>query len=105
MNWWNSLRLAAAALGATILMVSVGMSEPQALTDQRKDSEAKMQQGNFKEAYDGFRKLILDPADEPKLVARDLSHAVQCLRNLGRVDEIDEVLESALKVHEKNWRA
>ena len=36
--------------------------------------------------------------------AQDLSHAVQCLYNLGRVKEFDELVESTIGVHKENWR-
>ena len=50
-------------------------------------------QGNFKDAYEGFRKLALDPQNDPRLVGDDLNMAVQCLQQLNRVDEIDALLE------------
>ena len=62
------------------------------------------QQGNFKDAYEGFRKLVLDPQDDPRQVGGDLSMAVQCLQRLNRVAEIDALLEDAVKVHKDNWR-
>jgi hypothetical protein len=60
--------------------------------------------GNFKEAYDGLRKLCLDPADNKLLVGKDMDLAVNCLIRLGRVDEIDEFREAVIQVHQKNWR-
>ena len=40
--------------------------------------------GNYKDAYDGLRKLALDPKDDPEKVGDDLVLAINCLRNLGR---------------------
>jgi uncharacterized protein YfaS (alpha-2-macroglobulin family) len=60
--------------------------------------------GNFKDAYDGSRKLALDPKTDAKKVAEDLSRAVRALQQLGRNDEIDELIEASVKVHDKNWR-
>lgn len=60
--------------------------------------------GNFKVAYDGYRKLALDPKTAPGEVASDLGYAVQSLRSLGRVDEFDELVEASIKAHDQNWR-
>ena len=61
-------------------------------------------QGNFKDAYEGFRKLALDPADDPRLVGDDLKRATQCLQRLNRAAEIDEFCEAVIDVHKGNWR-
>jgi len=63
-----------------------------------------MQANNFRDAYEGFRKLVLDPQDDPLQVGQDLSHAIQCLHRLNRTDEVDELLEAAIGVHQRNWR-
>ena len=63
-----------------------------------------MQNGNWKDAYEGFSKLALDPAADSKLIGDDLTRAVQCLQNLGRSDEIDAFREKVIDVHAKNWR-
>ena len=60
--------------------------------------------GNFKEAFEGSRKRALDPKTAAGEVAEDLSQGVQSLQNLGRSDEIDDLIESAVKVHSQNWR-
>mgnify|MGYP003755221747 CR=1 FL=1 len=66
--------------------------------------QTNFQQGNFKDAYDGFRKLSLDPDNTPRMVGGDLDMAVQCLMRLNRVDEIDSLCEEVVKVHADNWR-
>src|SRR3954464_1248621 len=50
--------------------------------------------GNFKEAYEGYRLLALDPKDEAGLVGDDLQQGVESLRRLGRVEEVDEFREA-----------
>ncbi|MBX9788870.1 MAG: alpha-2-macroglobulin [Pirellulales bacterium] len=59
-------------------------------------------QGNFKEAYDGYRALTLDPQVDPAQVGIDLRWAIQCLRQLGRVAEVDELIESAVAAQANN---
>jgi uncharacterized protein YfaS (alpha-2-macroglobulin family) len=60
--------------------------------------------GNFKDAYEGLRKLALDPADDPLQVGHDLDTAVTCLQRLGRTDEVDDFREAVIAAHKGNWR-
>src|SRR5215831_9178119 len=60
--------------------------------------------GNYKDAIEGFRRLALDAGDDPLQVGADLTMAVNALQQLGRVDEIDDVRENVSKAHDKNWR-
>ncbi|MCI0684580.1 MAG: MG2 domain-containing protein [Gemmataceae bacterium] len=62
------------------------------------------QAGNFKDAFEGLKKLCLDPKNDPMQVGKDLQLAVDALRRLGRIDEADDFRESVIKVHAKNWR-
>ena len=48
--------------------------------------------GNFKDAYEGFRKLALDPMANPRQVGKDLEMALKALQRLGRIDEARVVL-------------
>jgi alpha-2-macroglobulin len=60
--------------------------------------------GNYKDAYDGLRKLALDPTSDPAKVGQDLAVAINCLDRLGRVDEIDAFREGVIEAHKANWR-
>ena len=60
--------------------------------------------GNFREAYDGLRRLCLDPNSGAATVSQDLASAVECLNNLGRIQEFDDLLEKTIVVHQQNWR-
>ena len=71
--------------------------------DQRQRLTKMATDGNFKDAYDGLRKLALDPADDPKQVGNDLNLAINCLHQLGRVDEVDPFREGVIEAHKKNW--
>src|SRR5579883_2129828 len=62
------------------------------------------QAGNFKDAYEGLKKLALDPQDDPLKVSEDLRQAITCLQRLGRVDEIDTFREGVIAAHKDNWR-
>src|ERR1700729_1403691 len=75
---------------------------------EQKESREKLtkaaRDGNYKVAYEGLRKLALDPKDDPKQVAGGLDLAIDRLQNLGRVDEVDEFREAVIAAPPKNWR-
>ena len=72
--------------------------------DVRKEAQTAQKNGNFNDAYQGFRKLCLDKDTDPRQIANDLQGAVECLNRLGRLKELDELVESTVAVHAKNWR-
>ena len=71
---------------------------------QRDQAVRLMRAGNYKDAYDVFRKLALDPQDDPRKVGEDLQMATQCLANLNRISEIDAFCEAVVAIHKANWR-
>jgi uncharacterized protein YfaS (alpha-2-macroglobulin family) len=73
-------------------------------TPDRDKARKLFQDGNYKEAYDGLRALVLDPKADPRLVPEDLSLAVQALQALSRVDEADDLREKAVAAHPDGWR-
>jgi len=94
---------------AALVLFGVGaMLATGALLEQPPSTRAAatklMQDGNFKDAYEAFRKLTLDPAAPPAEVGDNLRDATQCLQNLGRTKEIDAYCEQVIAVHAKNWR-
>ncbi len=83
------------------------MSPPGRRADKPGDRERfdkLFTQGNYKDAYEGYRGLALDPKTEPDRVGTDLRRAIQCLVQLGRVDEVDAFREAVVAVHQANWR-
>jgi len=72
--------------------------------EHRENLKKASQAGNYKEAYDGLRKLALDPKVDRKEVLDDLDMAITCLRHLGRIDEIDDFREAVIAIHKDNWR-
>ncbi len=74
------------------------------MQSQREQAYKSYQQGNYKDAYDVYRKLALDPKDDPRLVGSDLNMATSCLQSLNRADEIDDFREAVVEVHKNNWR-
>ena len=74
------------------------------MDQQRQAARKTFDAGNFKDAYEIYRKLALDPRDDPRSVGQDLHMATSCLQQLGRVDEVDEFREQVIAVHSDNWR-
>src|SRR5688572_10875306 len=73
--------------------------------DQRRDAAHKANRdGNYKDAYEHARRLALDEKADPLKVGTDLELGIACLRQLGRVDEVDAFREAVLAVHGNNWR-
>ncbi|MCZ6680076.1 MAG: hypothetical protein O7E52_22835, partial [Candidatus Poribacteria bacterium] len=72
--------------------------------DHRQNAREAYDQGNYNDAYEGYRKLALDPQTEPTKIGEDLKRATDCLKQLGRLDELDSLWEQAVQTHENNWR-
>ncbi|MFL5245408.1 MAG: alpha-2-macroglobulin family protein [Gemmataceae bacterium] len=82
----------------------VAADSPPAAASPRDGFLKAYQAGNYKDVYEGFRKLALDPNDDAKTVGTDLDYGVACLQQLGREEEMDEFREAVIEVHKKNWR-
>ena len=72
--------------------------------DLRQKARKAYNQGNYKEAYETYRKLAIEPQTDSTRVGEDLKLATDCLRELNRVDELDVLWEGAVQIHENNWR-
>ncbi|MBP89087.1 MAG: alpha-2-macroglobulin [Planctomycetaceae bacterium] len=59
--------------------------------------------GNFKDAYGGFRKQCLNVDTPHGRVADALGKAIQCLQRFQRIKEADELIESTVKSHKMDW--
>src|SRR5512147_1529592 len=88
---------------ALLAAAALGRFEPPP-PQSREKLEELVRQGNYKDAYDGYRALALDPKDDPRLVGGDLRQAISCLNNLGRMDEVDAFRDAVIEVQKANWR-
>ena len=95
------IAVAALVLGYQAVRVMAASKSPQ---DIRKAAEKAQKAGNFKDAYDSFSKLALEPDDDAGEVSGDLTNAVACLPQLARDDEIDDFVEKVITAHAGNWR-
>ncbi|MBU1599189.1 alpha-2-macroglobulin, partial [bacterium] len=86
------------------LFASTGFTLKQ---EEREVSHKLYNEGNYKDAYEGFRRLSLNPQDTPQEaqeVSNDLNMAIACLNQLNRLEEIDEFREMVIGIHKDNWR-
>ncbi|MCR4574909.1 MAG: hypothetical protein K5787_14215, partial [Lentisphaeria bacterium] len=60
--------------------------------------------GNFKDAYDAFVKLLENPQNKGRLAAGDFNQAVNCLENLNRIGEYDALLKKSLDIRKNDWQ-
>jgi len=95
------LGIALAVMGALVWRLA---AQAPSLDEQRVKLKQTFAAGNFKDAYEGLRKLALDPMDDPRLVGNDLEMALTSLQRLGRMDESDDFREAVIVVHKDNWR-
>ncbi|MGD9290895.1 MAG: hypothetical protein PVG74_24970, partial [Desulfobacterales bacterium] len=70
----------------------------------RKQALEAFRNGNWKDAYQLYRKLCLEITNDPKIVGQDLLQAWQCLRNLNRLSELDGFRKAVIAKHFNNWR-
>ncbi len=88
----------------TVLAIGVAAVQPPQPDTDRERFDKLRAEGNFKDAYEGYRRLALDPKTEPGQVGADLKRAIECLVQLGRVDEVDAFREAVVVVQAGNWR-
>ncbi|MDY7010244.1 MAG: MG2 domain-containing protein [Planctomycetota bacterium] len=87
----------------SLLVVPVS-GEKQDIESLRAKAVKLNNEGNYKEAWEIYSKIALDPTGDPKQVGSDMMSAIGCLQNLSRVNEIDDFREKVIAVHKGNWR-
>ncbi len=91
-------------LSTLSLLALLAVAEAPRPENRRDRARKDQQQGNFKDAFQVFRALALDPADDPKQVGSDLRSAIECLVRLGRGDEVDTLRDQVVGLQGGNWR-
>ena len=61
-------------------------------------------EGNFRDAYEGLSRLLVSPETNPATVRPDLAAALDCLRQLNRVADVDGLLERIVAAHPESWQ-
>ena len=76
----------------------------QDLQSLRRQAQKERTNGNYKDAFALFEKLIMTSDNPGKEAGEDLEAAVSCLERLGRTEEADALIERGLAVHGASWR-
>lgn len=98
------VRIVSTALCLVLLALPLSAAEP-APDGQRAAAKKNLDDGNYSDAYQLYRKLALDPRATQLQVGNDLQGAIDSLRRLGRPEQLDDLREWAVSVHPSNWRA
>ena len=79
---------------------------PSEILDTRRGAHRSFKYGNYREAYDALRKVLLGGEDVVTAggVADDFKMATRCLVDLQRHGELDEFREAVAVAHRSNWR-
>lgn len=106
MKYMLTTAIAFVMAGATFQLLPVSFLKASTTMQERQTDRDKanklMAEGNRAEAYEVFQQLVLDESNGDKQLSSDLTSAVNCLNQLGRIKEFDEFFEQAIAVHAKN---
>lgn len=93
-----------AALAALLLLswtTTMSHSRP---PRQPRPATGAYSDGNYKEAFEAFRKKALDPKADPRAIGEELPRAIDALNRLGTVAEADRLLDDLVAAHPNRWR-
>ncbi len=88
--------VAAFAAFSTVWMAWAAVPEPAELA---KSAEKQFNAGNVKDAYEDYRKLLLNPTYSDQRASQHLNNAIQCLARLNRYPEFDAFMEAIVAAH------
>ncbi|MGD2270830.1 MAG: MG2 domain-containing protein, partial [Desulfobacterales bacterium] len=89
---------------AVVLMTAAAVCAQQSNPAQlRKQAQKAYADGNYKSAYKLYNKLCLEVQTHPRMAAKDLDRAYQCLQRLNRINELDDFRKKVISRHSRNW--
>ncbi len=92
------------ALAVLLAGLLAGKLLPQAPAASEDELKALMDDGNYREAFEGFARRAREGTSDPERIGVDLSRALQCLETLDREAEMDAFREEVVSRHAGNWR-
>lgn len=87
--------------GACRMTTAMSAEESQ---DRRELADRLYLDGNYKEALTEYSLLLADSNAPSVLAVESLGRAVDCLHQLNRVTELDQLLEEAVEAHSAAWQ-
>ncbi|MBW2432284.1 MAG: alpha-2-macroglobulin [Deltaproteobacteria bacterium] len=86
------------------LTAAPAAAEDTSLGELRSRAQKAYTDGNWQDAFELYRRLSLDPGARPEMAGPDFTRAWQCLRELGRLNELDDFREAVIEQHAADWR-
>lgn len=74
------------------------------ISSQRAAAQKKYNDGNYKEAFVLYERLLDRMDNEPGMVGNDMNMAINCLDSLNRQNETDALREKIIERHANNWQ-
>ncbi|MEM6799308.1 MAG: MG2 domain-containing protein, partial [Planctomycetota bacterium] len=102
----SSNRVASSALAYVVAIAAAFLTitaEPASAAEADGPANA-YREGEWATAYEGFRMNLLAGRPSSGGVAADVARAVDCLRRLNRIAELDALLESLVDARPRDWR-
>ena len=72
--------------------------------DARNKAAKLKKDGNWKEAFEAYKNLLMKEENSGKVAAEDLQNAWQSLSRIGQVVLMDDFLESVVQKYPQDWR-
>jgi hypothetical protein len=91
-------------IAAVLLISTPAGAEDTPHLQIRRQAQKAYTDNNWKDAYELYRRLSLDPKADPKRVDPDFTRAWQCLRQLNQLHDLDGFREAVIEQHTANWR-
>ncbi|MCO6430542.1 MAG: alpha-2-macroglobulin [Deltaproteobacteria bacterium] len=85
-----------------VLFVILNTTE--AVSADRQQLVASYKSGNYKDAFEGFEKLLTSSRSSYPEMTEDLGLAISSLSNLNRLSEFDSFLEKVIAAHPDKWQ-
>ncbi len=97
-------KFVAAGLSLVLVGIAVYVAAEELSPPDREKAQKAMKDGNWKDAYEDFSRLAVDPKNDPLKTSGDFQSALSCLQNLNRFNEADDFREKVIEAQAKNWR-
>jgi alpha-2-macroglobulin len=96
----STLAVVSVALAGVMALMAAEAPQP----ELRAAAAKQFQDGNWNDAYQTYRRLSLSEENAGQSLAEDFTKAVQCLNNLQRQHEVDDLRDEVVELHADDWR-
>ena len=104
-HWLVHLSPVFVILGVFLTGLLHTMAADRPLPDLRSDAKKLYGDGNYKEALELYKTLTFDAENEGQFLVNDLHATVNCLNQLQKQNEVDDLLTEVVEIHGDDWQA